>query len=216
MVSIISTHDLARRSTPDFGKYQKGTKYFNSRPRKEVDACHCLDSAAIALIFQLTTSQGGRHHPEMGDLIAETFQLTTSQGGRLTVHIMQKRNLKFQLTTSQGGRPPALIFRHVSCDISTHDLARRSTLADAESYAREFYFNSRPRKEVDSCRAVATMEHRYFNSRPRKEVDSFATTVYPLIRHFNSRPRKEVDDQRALNSSSVIYFNSRPRKEVDL
>ena len=76
----ISTHDLARRSTlvtiyrSSFPIFQLTTsqggrpgrwtdypcgKYFNSRPRKEVDE-RSEREAALEEIFQLTTSQGGR------------------------------------------------------------------------------------------------------------------------------------------------------------
>ena len=89
----ISTHDLARRSTSWTGIHAKYRRYFNSRPRKEVDrkgdiCCRCNWQ------FQLTTSQGGRLPFETSKRILGVFQLTTSQGGRqhLAVCISMDKN----------------------------------------------------------------------------------------------------------------------------
>ena len=78
----ISTHDLTRRSTIDHQFLFLRQKYFNSRPHKEVDffsvnasrpcihiSTHDLtrrstsrqDFYFLYTLFQLTTSQGGRH-----------------------------------------------------------------------------------------------------------------------------------------------------------
>ena len=54
---------------------------FNSRPHKEVDVVF-YDCIHITIIFQFTTSQGGRPG-EMSDKEQKAiFQFTTSQGGR--------------------------------------------------------------------------------------------------------------------------------------
>ena len=76
---------------------------FNSRPHKEVDntlsifldcftklSTHDLTRRSTVyfysvdpdLVFQLTTSQGGRHDPDKNRWGTTIFQLTTSQGGR--------------------------------------------------------------------------------------------------------------------------------------
>ena len=81
-LSVISTHDLARRSTVYGRKCGFKTDYFNSRPREEVDGSFFAAAAAVT-----------------------SFQLTTSRGGRQAV------------STDTIKKP----------DISTHDLARRST-----------------------------------------------------------------------------------------
>ena len=100
---IISTHDLARRSTFTENAILILLDYFNSRPRKEVDDVRSVVMEYFTA-FQLTTSQGGRHillnrntllrcistHdlarrstlPPLPVLPSWTFQLTTSQGGR--------------------------------------------------------------------------------------------------------------------------------------
>ena len=58
LAAIISTHDLTRRSTIT------------------------LAASDIAVLFQLTTSQGGRQRLRFNHIYSRQFQLTTSQGGR--------------------------------------------------------------------------------------------------------------------------------------
>ena len=168
MSLYISTHDLARRSTFSKQRFPEESRYFNSRPRKEVDIL-CYQLFAILLLFQLTTSQGGRlidlsqtatkqyfnSRPRKEVDIwtgflkqLKIFQLTTSQGGRPVKRSPVNTRFIFQLTTSQGGR----------------------------------------RKHVGDC-----FPQTYFNSRPRKEVDPFGIFFDFFKDHFNSRPRKEVD-----------------------
>ena len=190
--TIISTHDLARRSTyrliPDCYKavFQLTTSqggrhftenaililldYFNSRPRKEVDVImRSFFSGAVYFnsrprkevdiwtgflkqlkIFQLTTSQGGRPVKRSPVNTRFIFQLTTSQGGRHLGHgFYMHCGREFQLTTSQGGRPATQPASGFDYDISTHDLARRSTMGFDREDDNLYHFNSRPRKEVD-------------------------------------------------------------------
>ena len=100
----ISTHDLARRSTPEsFLEYGR-MEYFNSRPRKEVDT--------ILLLTHYDTF---------------VFQLTTSQGGRLSFVYELAHNHEYF-----NSRPRKEVDTHTAVyqfpyHISTHDLARRST-----------------------------------------------------------------------------------------
>ena len=112
------------------------------------------------LIFQLTTSQGGRRLLQLKILLQDSaFQLTTSQGGRLMVQLSRYR------------------YQH----ISTHDLTRRSTFRSLKMLYHHLYFNSRPHKEVDLLRQYKQTTHTYFNSRPHKEVDSnFYTKSFPF------------------------------------
>ena len=125
--------------------------HFNSRPHKEVDgyAAPFIVHAIFISIHDLTrrsTDLESRNHPSI------IFQFTTSQGGRPTVfltlmnagsisiHDLTRRSTtlvspshnpeKFQFTTSQGGRH---IFGCISC-------------------FHQEYFNSRPHKEVDEGR----------------------------------------------------------------
>ena len=144
----ISTHDLTRRST--FLRYELIKNY---------------------IIFQLTTSQGGRQlynfaifaynhfnsrpHKEVdrGWCYAGNgkflFQLTTSQGGRPRLpRISRRKNYisTHDLTRRSTQKPVALIEYLI---ISTHDLTRRSTALVFSFITRYGYFNSRPHKEVD-------------------------------------------------------------------
>ena len=124
LIRWISTHDLARRSTQEGSKRDLRRKYFNSRPRKEVDqnACKAYQHGHISThdlarrsthkkgvhmleyTFQLTTSQGGRPSSCLPMQGFPIFQLTTSQGGRREEEFDEDWKKIFQLTTSQGGR----------------------------------------------------------------------------------------------------------------
>ena len=113
---------------------------FNSRPHKEVDARQSMYGITI-LIFQFTTSQGGRRDCGRTGINGEclsihdltrrstigkynimylhiSFQFTTSQGGRRIWQMIWQGGNPFQFTTSQGGRrcyhlypPPHLTFQ---------------------------------------------------------------------------------------------------------
>ena len=64
---------------------KEGVCHFNSRPRKEVDISYCPRRAGL-LLFQLTTSRGGRLLALCKTPSIQPFQLTTSQGGRRRFH----------------------------------------------------------------------------------------------------------------------------------
>ena len=57
--SDLSIHDLTRRSTIDRALCINVMLPFNSRPHKEVDTRQSI-SSALNVLFQFTTSQGGR------------------------------------------------------------------------------------------------------------------------------------------------------------
>ena len=77
----LSIHDLTRRSTTALPVLSRRFSSFNSRPHKEVDGDE-FSVATEEIIFQFTTSQGGRQ-PFGGENMQElAFQFTTSQGGR--------------------------------------------------------------------------------------------------------------------------------------
>ena len=79
--------------------------------------------------------------------------------------------------------------------ISTHDLARRSTILTFFLYFWQLHFNSRPRKEVDPILLLTYYDMFVFQlttsqgGRLRLSLDLLA-----LQNNFNSRPRKEVDN----------------------
>ena len=149
MLYCISTHDLTKRST-----------------------CK-IDSIALVVIFQLTTSRRGRRLRSIVPTLVisiSTHDLTK----RSTCHAHKHplTGLTFQLTTSRRGRQvnadplPCVgyfnsrpheevdaAFRHPSQlrSISTHDLTKRSTLLQKQSLTLLYYFNSRPHEEVDTA-----------------------------------------------------------------
>ena len=121
--------------------------HFNSRPHKEVDhpqpelfglrvviSTHDLTRRSTKLegmltvveIFQLTTSQGGRHVLVNPYLAPCSFQLTTSRGGRqwggTVLGICRQYNSRPHEEVDSGAAPFLEFF-----GISTHDLTRRST-----------------------------------------------------------------------------------------
>ena len=169
--------------------------YFNSRPHKEVDHL-CKIPCFQHLLFQLTTSQGGRRKDEFNRWIATDisthdltrrstviaqdveiiviFQLTTSQGGRRMSAIMYLRPKQFQLTTSQGGRRKLCLHTGAYFYISTHDLTRRSTIYSVcETYFEIISTHDLTRRSTRH-RSRLCKQFVYFNSRPHKEVDSVA------------------------------------------
>ena len=79
--TLISTHDLTRRSTRVTFRKNWKIKSFNSRSRKEIDISYCPRRAGL-LLFQLTTSRRGRLGPSRKRPSVLIFQLTTSRGGR--------------------------------------------------------------------------------------------------------------------------------------
>ena len=145
--SIISTHDLAKRSTRYLCRFSSSitfqlttsrrgrrsspltsscTQYFNSRPHEEVDRWSSSVSM-VERLFQLTTSRRGRH----------VFLPKVDGRGIISTHDLTKRStkviakntfaIKFQLTTSRRGRQNNCRRTSHLCIISTHDLTKRST-----------------------------------------------------------------------------------------
>ena len=77
------------------------------------------------------------------------FQFTTSQGGRPVVKVVLKLMQDFQFTTSQGGRRVGFCSAGLPGALSIHDLTRRSTSGAYWCLLSVTSFNSRPHKEVD-------------------------------------------------------------------
>ena len=122
--------------------------HFNSRPREEVDISYCPRRAGL-LLFQLTTSQGGRLIRSVNTANClyfnsrpheEVYAQGTDNGRHILIstHNLTRRSTKttvtekwnaiFQLTTSRGGRRGSANRNQQCVHISTHDLTRRSTL----------------------------------------------------------------------------------------
>ena len=191
-------------------------------------------------LFQLTTSQGGRHwsdynlqlswhfnsrpHKEVDQLsCALSFQVQYISTHDLTRRSTAKASgdlsnaLTFQLTTSQGGRRNVYDLTFEDVDISTHDLTRRSTIDHQFLFLRQKYFNSRPHKEVDFFSVNASRPCIHISTHDLTRRSTFTFVIVSLsLYHFNSRPHKEVDPCCRFDISHRLHFNSRPHKEVDL
>ena len=150
----LSIHDLTRRSTRHSSTPAGRPGPFNSRPHKEVDiaACCCM---GVYVVFQFTTSQGGRHRNFCDAL--HTLNLSIHDLTRRSTYYETEPGsdrIIFQFTTSQGGR-------------------RKYT----DMYLNYCPFNSRPHKEVDARIQIIIYQAEPFNSRPHKEVDIAAVKV---------------------------------------
>ena len=121
----LSIHDLTRRSTQLRTGRGSGRKSFNSRPHEEVDTAPSPMRTA-PIVFQFTTSRGGRQYHNRNARYNGLFQFTTSRGGRRTSLCRDSEQIAFQFTTSRGGR---------------------QSIGRAEGLGRSF--NSRPHEEVD-------------------------------------------------------------------
>ena len=146
-VLVISTHDLARRSTTEFydlglgsstfqlttsrrGRLEKHTKtvpptYFNSRPHKEVDP----EIASEPTLHHISTHDLTKRSTARAQFKSScTHNFNSRPHEEVDVSRRRHRSqLLFQLTTSQGGRLSWWKIKYTICTISTHDLARRST-----------------------------------------------------------------------------------------
>ena len=99
-------------------------------------------------------------------------------------------SLVFQLTTSQGGRRTSEKIKSIMDYISTHDLARRSTLAIVRDEQVCYYFNSRPHKEVDTQKIDVqrqTITFQLTTSRRGRPDASFIFAQYSSFQLTTSR-----------------------------
>ena len=173
-MQIISTHDLARRST--------------SSP--SMQALH-------AYIFQLTTSRGGRHfrhHRPSCPAIISTHDLT-----RRSTRVAFRKNWKIK---SFNSRPHEEIDAFYRClinvlVISTHDLARRSTTEfyDLGLGSSTFQLTTSRRGRLE--KHTKTVPPTYFNSRPHKEVDPEIASE-PTLHHISTHDltRRSTPERR--------------------
>ena len=123
--SIISTHDLTKRSTFQLREMnltetfqlttsRRGRHYRRSQSHIPISiSTHDLTKRSTAIFppiktngaFQLTTSRRGRQlNTELCNTRAEAFQLTTSRRGRPSPSMQADHTYIFQLTTSRRGR----------------------------------------------------------------------------------------------------------------
>ena len=122
----LSIHDLTRRSTLTSSVVNTLIGSFNSRPHKEVDHARVVAPPGYLhlSIHDLTRRSTNYSYQAVALLI---FQFTTSQGGRRLFRNSFASSLIFQFTTSQGGRLACSEFPPVPQYLSIHDLTRRST-----------------------------------------------------------------------------------------
>ena len=144
----ISTHDLARRST-EIVIFSIKAHFISTHDLARRSTEIVIFSIKAHFISTHDLARRSTKPPLFFILNPSLFQLTTSQGGRLWIGDFSTIPWVFQLTTSQGGRRYARSSRIRAESISTHDLARRSTLRFLSLCGRLSHFNSRPRKEVD-------------------------------------------------------------------
>ena len=188
--------------------------HFNSRPHKEVDTIRNPNHTTRCAIsthdltrrstekrgidgglseFQLTTSQGGR--PSAAGTLRPACRYFNSRPHKevdlfhqIWILSQDHFNSRPREEVDVGGADPTN-----GRNISTHDLAKRSTISQVRCYHTHNYFNSRPREEVDNNILNWTHGNLYFNSRPREEVDASRFCLSRRKSHFNSRPHEEVD-----------------------
>ena len=101
-------------------------------------------------------------------------------------------------------------------NISTHDLARRSTLAIVRDEQVCYYFNSRPRKEVDLYGLLTRLIVCISTHDLTRRSTHFSDAARHVVRYFNSRPHEEVDPFFFNAAWKKFHFNSRPHEEVDV
>ena len=92
--------------------------------------------------------------------------------------------------------------------ISTHDLARRSTESAIKSLSLVGNFNSRPRKEVDAAKPKLCVFVYTFQLTTSQGGRHIVTIRIGCYRNFNSRPRKEVDISSIYNDAARLIIST--------
>ena len=146
--AIISTHDLARRST-----------FLQN-------VCH------LAHIFQLTTSRGGR--PEAMSALALHLHFNSRPHEEVDIIHHNTIESMYKYFNSRPRKEWQMETTEHELDISTHDLARRSTVPhDPETGLLIISTHDLTRRSTKS-NASTILNGVNFNSRSHKEVDFHA------------------------------------------
>ena len=97
--------------------------------------------------------------------------------------------------------------------ISTHDLARRSTLAIVRDEQVCYYFNSRPHEEVDSLPSAKRPAYNHFNSRPHKEVDAvfMLEDVLAIVISTHDLARRSTTSHPLKKSGAIFQLTTSRR-----
>ena len=125
--------------------------HFNSRPREEVDISYCPRRAGLLL-----------------------FQLTTSQGGRL-IRSVNTANCLYFNSRPHEEVDRIRLFQTVESIISTHDLAKRSTrylCRFSSSISFQLTTSRRGRHRF----LPSLLRQPYFNSRPHSSSTTISTS----------------------------------------
>ena len=148
----------------------------------------------VVLLFQLTTSQGGR--PLVVCVIFLALHFNSRPHKEVDAGSVDASLANFSISTHD-------LTRRSTCEgyesqsfvcISTHDLTRRSTQPTGFRSEPISYFNSRPHKEVDTRRSVLSMTPNIFQLTTSQGGRRHRTVQSHPEEHFNSRPHKEVDE----------------------
>ena len=162
--------------------YIHNVYYFNSRPHEEVDVTR-MRTGNMQGLFQLTTSRRGRQPTATGGIFVEHFNSRPHEEVDLTDPLVFHSNRHFNSRPHEEVDNIRVTTTH-PCDISTHDLTKRSTRT--RGYAK----GSEPFQLTTSRRG-----RQYINA-----------PINTLKTHFNSRPHEEVDSLTIVKSSSQSAF----------
>ncbi len=167
--SVISTHDLTKRSTLRLFVLIHNFQYFNSRPHEEVDEKGRREDG-------WQRNFNSRPHEEVDRRAEKEDSLCD-----ISTHDLTKRSTVIKNRTD------------VKQCISTHDLTKRSTDPGLRHIViRGFQLTTSRRGRHTQLLPKRFLT--YFNSRPHEEVDDTERGRKWRKRHFNSRPHEEVDD----------------------
>ena len=210
----ISTHDLTRRSTIS------------------------ADNQIMNGLFQLTTSQGGRHLEIWHLCIEGNFNSRPHKEVDIEPFLchywIAYFNSRPHKEVDWAESPDCC-----SKDISTHDLTRRSTVRMTRPRFSSRNFNSRPHKEVDGSPLITSVLISPFQlttsqggrrSPPRMQSALHDISTHDLTRRstctcytsYGKPSEFQLTTSQGGRLKEVphlqpsLYFNSRPHKEVDI
>ena len=230
--------------------------HFNSRPHKEVDeesfnkwfneiiSIHDLtrrSTVVLAMLlklceFQFTTSQGGRHCKSYFRVDNRVFQFTTSQGGRLLLSLSFNPSCHFNSRPHKEVDDPVRHVQEQECNISIHDLTRRSTTAIIpNSNPQIFQFTtSQGGRRTQPVPPVVYLSFQFTTSQGGRlasanapipcVVFQFTTSqggrltrhrIIAVLMSFQFTTSQGGRPPRVVISGIQYNFNSRPHKEVD-
>ena len=194
-------------------------------------------NAPLVIIFQLTTSRGGRPTRTPTKSGLKFFQLTTSRGDRQGIIGMNVKPLNFSTHDLSWRSTVSCEFNPNSFRFSTHDLSWRSTTVNIHCRAAEFFqlTTSRGGRRYAKRSEDTEQIFQLTTSRGGRQILEYIQpqggifSTHDLswrstgrvsesrteFMFFNSRPLVEVDSWENGKLKNPIFFNSRPLVEVD-